>query len=66
MQKVYPLKIDEAVYENLKALAEAKGISIKAALRQAIGLLLADNLTTITITSNEETTNPKADGSTQS
>lgn len=66
MDKVYSMKIDETVYNTLKALCSAKGISIKDGLRQAIGLLLADNLTNITIVLQKETTTPKGDGSKQS
>ena len=66
MSKVYPLKLDEQVYKNLKALCSAKGITIKDGLRQAIGLLLADNLTLIELTPKKNTTDTKVDGAKQS
>jgi len=62
MSKTYPLKLDSQVYDNLKALCAIKGITIKDGLRQAIALLLADNLTLIEVTPKENATEPKSNG----
>tara|TARA_R110000772_G_scaffold126961_2_gene234034 strand:+ start:120 stop:338 length:219 start_codon:yes stop_codon:yes gene_type:complete len=67
MRKVYPLSLDPKVYSNLKAIADVKGITIKDALRQAIALLLADNLSMLTITKKNTTKgNHPSDGTKQS
>lgn len=50
----YPLNIDNASYEALKTICEIKKISIKDGLRNAISLLIADNLSIITISSIEK------------
>lgn len=66
MKKVYPLTIDEKAYEALKALASLKNITMKDALRQAIGLFLADNITLFDLTPKENATDETTDGDKQS
>lgn len=62
MRKVYPLALDPKVYANLKALADCKGITIKEALRQAIALLISDNLTMLTLTTKKTIDASNTDG----
>jgi hypothetical protein len=66
MKKVYPLTIDEKAYEALKALASLKNITMKDALRQAIGLFLADNITLFDLTPKENATDENTSGDKQS
>ena len=66
MKKVYPLTIDAKAYEALKALAALKNITMKDALRQAIGLFLADNITLFDLTPKENATDENTDGDKQS
>ena len=42
--KNYPLSMDPRIYEALKVIAKAKGITIKQVLVNAIGLYIADNI----------------------
>ncbi len=42
--KCYPMTMDGKVYDTFKAIAQAKSITVKTAIRDALGLYLADNL----------------------
>ena len=44
LTKCYPLKMEVPLYEALKKVAHYKGITIKQALRNAIGMYMIDNV----------------------
>ena len=52
--KTYPLILDSRVYDILKDVAAAKGITMKQVIRSALALYIADNIMSLSITSKEE------------
>ena len=42
--KCYPLQLDRRVYAAFKAIAQIKGITMKEAIRDALGLYISDNI----------------------
>ncbi len=42
--KCYPLQLDKRIYAAFKAIAQIKGITIKEAIRDALGLYISDNI----------------------
>lgn len=42
--KCYPIQLDRRVYAAFKAIAQIKGITMKEAIRSALGLYISDNI----------------------
>jgi len=42
--KCYPLQLDRRVYAAFKSIAQIKGITMKEAIRSALGLYISDNI----------------------
>lgn len=42
--KCYPLQLDKRIYAAFKAIAQIKGITMKEAIRDALGLYISDNI----------------------
>ena len=42
--KCYPIQLDKRIYAAFKAIAQIKGITMKEAIRSALGLYISDNI----------------------
>ena len=42
--KCYPIQLDKRIYAAFKAIAQIKGITMKEAIRDALGLYISDNI----------------------